>query len=239
MSGKLLLVSLPLGNLQDVTLRALQTLRSVDYILAEDTREIIKFAQAYRDTPLLAADEALNPEHRFPTIKSYRDQTHSRVEAQIITDLKSGMQIALCSDRGTPTISDPGYLMVRAAIAAGITVEAIPGPSSAIAALTISGLPTDRFTFLGFLPRTPGKQRKLMQGFADLETTLIIFESPFRVVKLLESIQEVFGEEAPVAVCRELTKMHEEVVRGPVSQVLADFKARKKILGEFVICVRA
>jgi 16S rRNA (cytidine1402-2'-O)-methyltransferase len=232
MSGKLLLVSLPLGNLQDVTLRALQVLQSVDYILAEDTREMIKFAQAFRAQGLLNGE-------MLPSIKSYRDQTHARVEAQVIADLQSGMQIALCSDRGTPTISDPGYLMVRAAIAAGITVEAIPGPSSAIAALTISGLPTDRFTFLGFLPRTPGKQRKLMQGFADLETTLIIFESPFRVVKLLESIQEVFGEQAPVAVCRELTKMHEEVVRGPVAQVLADFKARKKILGEFVICVRA
>jgi 16S rRNA (cytidine1402-2'-O)-methyltransferase len=221
-AGKLILVSLPLGNLQDITFRSLETLKSVDYILAEDTREIIKFAHALETT--------------FPHIKSYRDQIHERIVESVLADLESGKKIALVSDRGTPTISDPGYLLVRDVKAAGYEVTATPGASAVITALSISGLPTDRFTFLGFLPRRPGRQKALLQDFLELDTTLIMYESPFRILSLLKVINEV-APEAQVCCARELTKMHEEVINGTAAELSEHF-GKRKVQGEFVVLVR-
>lgn len=221
----LYLVSVPIGNLGDMTPRALETLLNVDYILAEDTREMVKLLH-------------LLTQEKFPPVYSYRDQIHGRIVNKVILDINSGQRVALASDRGTPTISDPGYLLVRDVLAANLNVEAVPGVSAVVTALTLSGLPTDRFTFLGFLPRTPGKQKKLLRNFADLETTLIMYESPFRVVKLLEAIQQELGDEVKVAVCRELTKLNQEVLRGTVATVLEELKSRKLLQGEFVVCLR-
>ncbi len=221
--GKLKLVSLPIGNLQDVTLRALEELKSAQYIAAEDTREVGSFF-AKLELPK-------------PSWISYRDQNHDRVSPQIISLLEQGEDIVLVSDRGTPTISDPGYKLVRDAHEAGIEVVSIPGASAVIAALSISGLPTDRFSFLGFLPRGDGKQQKILEQFGELPATFIVYESPYRVGRLLKNIEAALGSDVEVAVIREITKMHEEVVRGKVSDLAAQYKD-KKLKGEFVVLGR-
>jgi len=216
--GVLYIVSLPLGNLEDITLRALRTLSEVDAILAEDTREIAKFL-------------TLKSLPRKKLI-SYRDQNHDRVVKEIAERIEQGENLALVSDRGTPTISDPGYKLVRDLTSLGITVVTIPGPVAAMAALSISGLPTDRFVFLGFLPRSRGKQRKILGEFATLPATFIIYESPFRIVSLLRVIAELGNVD--VALARELTKMNEEVIRGKVLDVI-DLLKDKKLKGEWVV----
>ena len=223
MNGKLYLVSLPIGNLKDITLRALEVFREVGYVAAEDTREIGSFFA----------------KHELPKPRwiSYRDQNHDRAVPQILEILKRGEDVALVSDRGTPTISDPGYKLVRDVIEEDIEVIPIPGPTAAMAALSASGLPTDRFTFLGFLPRSKGKQGELLKQFATLPATFIIYESPFRVTKLLEIIQDVLGE-IDVVVAKELTKMHETFIRGKTSEVLDQVK-KLPTKGEFVVLGRA
>lgn len=222
--GQLTLASLPIGNLGDITYRSLEVLRSADYILAEDTRELVRLAKML-DTTL-------------PQIRSYRDQTHERVLPSVLADLAEGQNVVLVSDRGTPTISDPGYKLVRDVQDAGFAVTAAPGVTAAMMALSISGLPTDRFTFLGFLPRSAGKQQKLIQQFAELPATFIVYESPFRVAKLLQNIETALGGDTEVAAISELTKLHEKVLRGPVSEILAQLKD-KKLKGEWVVLGRA
>jgi 16S rRNA (cytidine1402-2'-O)-methyltransferase len=222
--GCLIVVGLSIGNLKDISERSLQVLRTADLVLAEDTREIRKLINVL-DLP-----------HSMQTW-SYREQNHDRAWPQILLKLQQGAQIALVSDRGTPTISDPGYRLVQAVWEAGFTVTTAPGPSAVIAALSISGLPTDRFTFLGFLPRTASKQRKILSQFAELNTTLIMYESPFRIRDLVTSIQESLGPERQLVLARELTKLHEEVIRGTVAEVAAQI-AEQKLLGEFVVLVR-
>lgn len=226
-AGRLTLVSLPIGNIQDLTPRGLEALQSADYILAEDTRQIVKLVKIL--------------ETRFHEIKSYRDQNHDRVVDAIVSDLEDGKQLVLVSDRGTPTISDPGYKLVKEVLDAGFTVTATPGPTAAMMALSISGLPTDRFSFLGFLPRSAGKQKKLLAEFGALPSTLIMYESPFRVAKLVANIRDVFGDDASVVACSELTKLHEKTLRGEASQLaehLATLHKKQKIKGEWVVLCR-
>lgn len=220
-TGRLILVSLGIGNAQDVSLRALEALKTATTVLAEDTREILKF---YRIHNL-----------EIPKLVSYRDQTHARSLPNVLSALRSGEDLLLVSDRGTPAISDPGYLLVRDVVAAGFEVDSIPGPTAVIDALILSGLPTDRFAFLGFLPRTASKQRKLLAQYTNIATTLIMYESPFRVKALIESIAQVFGNAASVVVARELTKQYQQLLRGEARELLLQLKL--PIKGECVVLV--
>lgn len=217
MAGKLYVVSTPIGNLGDITLRALEVLKGVDAIVCEDTRHAKKFLQHYGiDRPLISYFEG-NEKTRAP---------------QIIQMLKEGKSVALISDAGTPTISDPGYRLVRMAREEGIEVLPVPGPSAIIAALSVSGLPTDRFIFEGFLPRKEGKRRRRLQELAEFEGSIILYESPHRIERTLKEILEVMGDRR-VFIGREMTKMHEEYIFGWLSEVMERVKPR----GEIVIVV--
>jgi|SRR3989344_4049835 len=211
MSGKLFIVATPIGNLKDITLRALEVLKAVDYILCEDTRVTGKLLNRYEISKKLVP---------------FNDFNEDKKGQAVINDLVSGQNIALVSDAGTPLISDPGYKLVRACIHQGIAVETIPGPSSVIAALTISGLPPDKFTFVGYLPKKDVKRKKFLEDLKRsreiVRSTIIAFESPFRLLKTLEDINEVFGD-IEIVVCRELTKMHEEVKQEKISESITYF----------------
>lgn len=218
MNGKLYLIATPIGNMDDISARALKVLAEIDYILSEDTRETQKLLSFYHISK--------------PQI-SYRDQNHERVLNQIFGFLESGLNVALVSDRGTPLISDPGFKLVRELISRGISIESIPGPSSVIASLILSGLPTDKFTFLGFLPKTKSQIIKQLKDYGSLDATLVIFESPFRILSLLETAFKTLGSR-DVAVCKELTKLHEEIYRFN----LKDLESQKiDLRGEFVVLI--
>jgi 16S rRNA (cytidine1402-2'-O)-methyltransferase len=218
MQGKLYIVASPIGNLEDISIRALNTLKEVSFILSEDTRETQKILNHF----------IINK----PQI-SYRDQNHQNVINKVLSILKDGLDIALLSDRGTPLISDPGYKLVRDAIKEGIKVESIPGPSAVTTALVVSGLPTDRFIFLGFLPKSEKQRNEMLTKYGNLESTLILFESPFRISKLLNEIKESLGQR-DVVVAKELTKLHEEVYRFNLKDLEnQNIDAR----GEFVVLV--
>lgn len=218
----LFIVSTPIGNLKDITQRAIETLGGVDYVLCEDTRVTGKLLSAYDI-------------HKKMVV--FNDFNEERVTNSVVGDLEKGLNIALVSDAGTPLISDPGFKLVREAASKNIKIEAIPGASAAIVALTASGKPTDKFIFVGYLSKKDGKRRHQL---ADLEkvaeiikTTFIIYESPFRVLKTLETIKEIFGD-VEIVVCREMTKLHEEVLRQKVTVVIQHF-AEHPPKGEFVI----
>jgi len=216
----LFLVSTPIGNLKDISFRALDVLNSADLILAEDTRRTKIHLNFYKIKTLLLSYQEHNEKYRIPAV---------------IQKLKSGEKIALVSDAGTPLISDPGYKLVTATLSAKIKIEAIPGPSSILCALILSGLPPDKFCFLGFLPRKEGQKAKLLENLKNqsFSFTYIAFESPFRLLKTLASLQKAFGE-IEVVICRELTKMHEEVIREEVD-VLIQKLAHQKIKGEITL----
>lgn len=218
--GRLYIVSTPIGNMADITQRALEVLKTVDIIASEDTRETSKVLNHYQIT----AQQV-----------SYRDQNHHRVAPFILDSIEQGKNIALASDSGTPLVSDPGYKLVIDIINRGLVVEAIPGPSAIIAALTVSGLPTDKFSFLGFLPRSQGDIKALLSTYGALDATLIIYESPYRVVKLLENVLAVLGDRQ-VCYVNDITKKFEKVSRGSVKRILDELKAIN-IKGEFVILV--
>jgi len=220
--GRLILVSLGIGNAQDVSLRALEALKTATTVLAEDTREILKFYRIH--------------DIKVPKLVSYRDQNHVRMLPQVLTMLRAGENLLLVSDRGTPAISDPGFLLVRDVVAAGFEVDSLPGPAALIDALVLSGLPTDRFAFLGFLPRTASKQRKLLEQYLPIATTLIMYESPFRITALLDSVSQVFGQAAKVVVARELTKQYQQLLRGVVADLYTQIKATP-VKGECVVLV--
>lgn len=217
--GTLYIVATPIGNLKDITLRAIEVLKAVDLVLCEDTRVTGKLLANFDISKKLLAVNDFNEERKVIEVISY---------------LKRGMSLAILSDAGTPLVSDPGFKVVRAVIAKGIRVEAIPGPTAAIAALCVSGLPTDKFLFLGFLPKKDGKRVQMLEktksALGIMKSTVIIYESPFRVLKTLEQIKEVFGD-IDVVVCRELTKLHEDVLRGKISELIAKIEPK----GEFVI----
>ncbi len=218
---KLYLVPTPIGNLDDITLRAVKILQSVDAILAEDTRTsgiLLKH---------LGISKPLQSYHIF--------NEHRTVE-RLIDQLKAGKTMALVSDAGTPGISDPGFLVVRECLKHGITIECLPGPTAFVPALVNSGLPTDRFTFEGFLPHKKGRQTRL-HALADEERTMIFYESPHRLIKALEQFVEQFGPDRQASVSRELTKIYEETVRGTLTEIIAYF-TEKTVKGEIVICVQ-
>ncbi len=216
--SKLYIVPTPIGNLQDMTFRAVEILKSVQLILAEDTRTSRFLCQHYLiDTPLQAY---------------HKDNEHKVVE-NIVQKIKSGITMALVSDAGTPGISDPGFLLVRACLKEEVEVECLPGATAFVPALVNSGFPTDRFIFEGFLPHQKGRQKRL-QALIEETRTVIFYESPYRVMKLLEEMRTYFGDERKVSVSRELTKKFEETFRGTVVEAQEHFKI-KEPKGEFVV----
>jgi 16S rRNA (cytidine1402-2'-O)-methyltransferase len=216
----LYIVATPIGNLEDITKRALKVLEKVDFILAEDTRR----------TGLLLKHYNL-PKKHFLSLHQYNEQR--RIQ-KITGLLKQGKSVALVSNAGTPCISDPGYKLVRACVRENIKVTSIPGPCSIINALVLSGLPTDSFLFLGFLPRKKGALKKRLESAKLLKTTLVIFESPYRLVGLLQDLKEILGPKTFCAVIREMTKIYEEVKVGQVDELINCFKDRK-LKGEIIV----
>ncbi|MBO5044479.1 MAG: 16S rRNA (cytidine(1402)-2'-O)-methyltransferase [Alistipes sp.] len=218
--SKLYIVPTPIGNLDDITLRAIKTLEAADYILAEDTRTT-SFLLKH-----LGIEKKLYSHHKF---------NEHATAASVAEAIGEGRTVALVSDAGTPGISDPGFLLVRTCVEAGIEVETLPGATALIPALVQSGFPCDRFCFEGFLPQKKGRTKRL-QELAEEQRSIIFYESPFRVVKCLEQLAEVFGEERKVSVSRELTKKFEQTVRGTIAEVLEHFREHEP-KGEFVIVV--
>ena len=215
---KLYIVPTPIGNLQDMTFRAVEVLKSVQLILAEDTRTSRFLCQHYMiNTPLQAY---------------HKDNEHKAVE-NIVQKIKSGMEMALVSDAGTPAISDPGFLLVRACLREGVAVECLPGATAFVPALVNSGFPTDRFIYEGFLPHQKGRQKRL-QGLQEESRTVVFYESPYRVLKLLQELQEYFGADRKVSISRELTKKFEENFHGNVAEAIIHF-TQKEPKGEFVV----
>jgi 16S rRNA (cytidine1402-2'-O)-methyltransferase len=215
----LYLISTPIGNLEDITLRAVRLLREVSLIAAEDTRTTGRLLKHYQiETPLT----------------SFHDYSTPQKIAGLVERLAAA-DVALVTDAGTPGLSDPGYELVRAAVEAGVTISPIPGPSAAIAALVSSGLPTDRFLFLGFLPRQQKARREALSAVASLPYTLVLYESPHRVLDLLADVVAMLGDR-PVAIGRELTKLYEEIWRGPAGEAISHF-SQGQIRGEFTLVI--
>lgn len=218
--AKLYVVPTPIGNLEDITLRAINILREVDFILAEDTRTSSHLLRH------LGIEKPMYSHHKF--------NEHATV-GRVAESINAGKDVALVSDAGTPGISDPGFLLVRKCVEEGIEVVTLPGATALIPAVVQSGFPCDRFCFEGFLPQKKGRMKRL-QELATESRTLVLYESPYRVVKCLEQIAETMGEQRRVAVVREITKKFEETVRGTVAEVIEHFKAHEP-KGEFVIVV--
>lgn len=221
MTGTLYIVATPIGNLDDITLRAIRTLRTVDYILAEDTRTTARLLARYRiETPFYKS--------------YYQGVEKSRVES-VLRLLKAGKDLALVSDAGTPLVSDPGYPLVRAAVERGIRVVPIPGACAALAGLVASGLPPDRFCFEGILPRKESERRKRIERLINETRTMIIYESPHRLISTLKILSELIPERE-VVLARELTKRHEEFIRGTPAELLHAVEARP-VKGEIVLVI--
>jgi len=228
----LYLVATPIGNLSDITLRALEVLRGVDRIACEDTRQTQKLLNHFQIAK--------------PTVSCHEHNEVSRA-AELIQEIKRGSAVALVSDAGTPAVSDPGALLVRAAIAAGVPVIPIPGANAAISGLIASGLPAEDFHFFGFLPEKAGARRTFLEKLADAERgnsrgtarTLVFYEAPHRILETLADIEQIFGGLLPAVVARELTKVHEEFIRGTVAEVRAELASRERIRGEITLLVEA
>jgi len=218
--GKLYVVATPIGNLEDITLRALKVLREVDLIVAEDTRHTRKLLDRYGIRKRLI---------------SYHEHNERERAEWIIEELKSGRKVALVSDSGTPAISDPGYVLIRRCVEEGIEVIPIPGPSAFLAALSVSGLPVHRFVFEGFLPHKSGKRRNRLRQLVEEEGTIIFYESPHRLLKTLSDMLEIMGNRR-VVIARELTKVYEEIFRGSIEEALERF-GTGKCKGEFTILI--
>jgi 16S rRNA (cytidine1402-2'-O)-methyltransferase len=222
MTGKLYIVATPIGNLEDITLRALRLLRECNLIACEDTRQTHKLLQHFGiATPAL----------------SYHDHNEVERAAELVEKLLSGSSIALVSDAGTPLVSDPGYRLVHAAIDAGISVIPIPGPSAALSALSAAGLPSDAFRFCGFLPPKSSQRRRALKDHKADDATLIFYETPHRILDALEDIEAVMGAHRPVVAARELTKLHEEFLRGTAPEIRAALAARPSVKGEFTVLI--
>jgi len=219
--GTLYLVATPIGNLEDVTLRALRVLREADLVFAEDTRRtrvlLDRHAIAQRPRSLHAHNES------------------ARI-AEVLAALAAGQQVALVSDAGTPLVSDPGYRIVAAAIAAGIRVEPIPGASALLSALAAAGLPTDAFQFAGFLPPKSSARRKTLESLKSFPATLVFYEAPHRILETLDDIEEIMGVR-PVVVARELTKLHEEFLRGTAREIRETLATRTSVKGEITLLI--
>ncbi|MFN8407176.1 MAG: 16S rRNA (cytidine(1402)-2'-O)-methyltransferase [Sphingobacteriaceae bacterium] len=221
MNGKLYLVPTPIGNLEDITLRAIRVLKEVDLILAEDTRTSITLLKHFDISKKLLAHHQHN-EHKALN--------------EIIRFLKEGKKVALISDAGTPAISDPGFLLVREVLKNQITIECLPGATAFVPALVSSGLSCDRFAFEGFLPQKKGRQTRLKE-LVEEKRTIIFYESPHRLLKTLEEFIHYFGANRPASVSRELTKLFEETIRGTLAEIKMHFETHT-LKGEFVICIQ-
>ncbi len=220
--GALYIVPTPLGNLGDMTLRAVEALKNADLIACEDTRRTLRL---------------LNYLGISKPLWSYHAHSSPRKLEELLRELKANKRVALVSDAGTPGLSDPGTPLVQAAIRAGLPVISLPGPCAAVTALVGSGLPTDRFFFIGFLPRRPARAKRVLSEAASSGATVVVYESPYRAAETVRWVEEIAGAEAPVVVARELTKIHEEFLRGSASEMLARLKAKPPI-GEVVIMFR-
>lgn len=218
--GKLVIVPTPIGNMEDITLRAIRTLKEADCILAEDTRNSIHLLRHF------SIEKPLRPYHQHNEHKILR---------QLIEEIFSGKKIALISDAGTPGISDPAFLLVRECIKAGLEIETLPGATAFVPALVNSGLPCETFVFLGFLPQKKGRATKL-KSLIQENRTMVFYESPFRLLKMISELIQVFGEERNASVSRELTKLHEENKRGTLAEIKTHFES-KTIKGEIVLVV--
>lgn len=218
--GKLIVVPTPIGNLEDITLRAINVLKNCDLILAEDTRTSSYLLKHY------GIETRMQSHHKF---------NEHQTATQLVEKIKSGETIALISDAGTPGISDPGFFLVRACVQADVEVECLPGATAFIPALVMSGLPNDRFCFEGFLPQKKGRQTRLKE-LAEESRTMVFYESPYRVVKTITQFAEFFGEDRSASVSREISKMFEETIRGTLSELITHFTANET-RGEFVIIV--
>lgn len=220
--GKLFLVPTPVGNLGDMTYRGVATLEVVDLVLAEDTRQTRKLMDHYNITN---------------SLKAYHQDNEHQLTPKLVAEMQQGQKsMAIVSDAGTPGISDPGFLLVRAAVQASIPVEALPGPTAFLPALLQSGLPADRFVFEGFLPHKKGRQKRLAY-LASLEQTVVLYVSPHRVLKTLGQCEEHFGADRPAAVSRELTKVYENTTRGTLGTIKAEYSEFTKIKGELVLII--
>jgi 16S rRNA (cytidine1402-2'-O)-methyltransferase len=221
MPGTLYVVATPIGNLEDMTYRAVRILGEADLIACEDTRQTRKLLDHYGI--------------QKPAI-SYHEHNELERAAELIERLNAGASIALVSDAGTPLVSDPGYRLVKAAVESGITVYSIPGASAALAALAASGLPTDSFHFGGFLPPKPGQRLNALKALSEEQSTLIFYEAPHRILEALEAVEEALGPR-PVVVARELTKLHEEFLRGTPSEIRAQLAGRDSVKGEITLLI--
>lgn len=221
MTGKLYIVATPIGNLEDMTLRALRVLRECNLIACEDTRQTRKLLEHFGiTTPMI----------------SYHEHNEAERAAELAAKMAEGASIALVSDAGTPLVSDPGYRLVRAAIDAAIPVVPIPGVSAALGALSAAGLPSDAFRFCGFLPAKSGQRRRVLEEWKQENATLIFYETPHRILDALEDITAVMGTR-PVVVARELTKMHEEFLRGTAAEIHAALASRPSVKGEITLLI--
>ncbi len=220
-NATLFVVPTPIGNLEDITLRAIRILQEVDTIVCEDTRQTIKLLSHLKISKTLVSFYTQNQLKRIP---------------QIISMLESGKNIALVSDCGTPAISDPGYYLIKEAIEKNISVVPLPGACALITALVGSGLTTDSFVFLGFLKKKTGKMKKELEQAKLLQKTIVFYESPHRILKTLETCKNVFGEQTQIVLARELTKKFEEFIRGTIKEV-SDEMINREILGEFIVLI--
>ena len=221
MAGVIYLVATPIGNLEDITLRALRILREVDVIACEDTRHTRKLLTHF--------------EIRKPLV-SYHEHNEEQRAAELAERARQGEKIAVVSDAGMPGISDPGFRVVRAALAAGVEVVSVPGPVAAVTALAVSGLPTDSFRFLGFLPAKSSQRRKTLESLKSEEATLVFYEGPHRIAATLDDVLNTLGDR-PAVLARELTKLHEEYLRGTVSEILQELRVRGAVKGEITVLV--
>ncbi|HEX4134669.1 MAG TPA: 16S rRNA (cytidine(1402)-2'-O)-methyltransferase [Bryobacteraceae bacterium] len=221
MPGLLYVVSTPIGNLEDITYRAVRVLKEVDWVASEDTRTTKRLLDHYGI-----------PTHCI----SYHEHNEANRAEELIARLQGGETGALVSDAGTPLLSDPGYRIVRGAVQAGVRIEALPGPSALLAGLVVSGLPTDQFHFGGFLPHKQGQRTRVLEALRDEPATLVFYEAPHRILESLEDIAATLGERE-VVVARELTKMHEEVLRGTPAEIRAALESRESVRGEFVVLI--
>jgi len=217
----LYIIATPIGNLKDITLRALETLENIEYLLCEDTR----------NTGLMLAN--LNIKNK-PKLISFYDEVEDQKIPEVVGLLKEGKEIGLVTDAGTPIISDPGWKLIKKCQSLGINYTALPGACAAINGAVLSGLPVGRFCFLGFLPKKPGDRKKILEKYKEFDGSKIVYESPFRLTKLIEEIKTVYGEDTNISICREMTKKFEEVINGTASEVSQKMSS-KNIKGEFVV----
>ncbi|MFC5997924.1 16S rRNA (cytidine(1402)-2'-O)-methyltransferase [Quadrisphaera sp. GCM10027208] len=221
--GRLVLAATPIGDVEDAPPRLARLLAAADVVAAEDTRRLRRLCSAL----------GVEPAGR---VVSYHEHNEASRSAGLVEEVRAGRTVLLVTDAGMPSVSDPGYRLVRAVVDAGLPVTAVPGPSAVLTALAVSGLATDRFCFEGFLPRRPGERRRALAALADEPRTMVLFEAPHRLAAMLAAVAEAFGPQRPAAVCRELTKTYEEVRRGPVAE-LAAWAEQSPVRGEVTVVV--